>query len=160
MTAKDDLIVYGVVGTVLLGGIYIVTRGIGGLIPDFSKWLPEVPKFTLPDLSGLGVQEPVIDPTGVLQTWYADAINQINDLNKRITDMTNEAITNAPKVIVSPGIYKVPDAFDKEIDRSIEATKKITDAVKSGVNVAEVVKEEIKKVVAWQVPGWMPKGEV
>lgn len=101
-----------------------------------------------------------------LSAWFTDASNKVNDLNQQIADMKNAVVTNPVVITVSDGVKSIT-TLEPAIEKSIESretiSKIIEDAggmVSSGTKEAAKIIDELKNVVAYQVPGWMPEGEV
>ena len=158
MVEKAEVVGYGVLGLGVVTGLYFLARGIGKL----GIKLPELPQLPdlLPDLSGnmqkmydewvkaydaqkvfyedliAGMKitsEEQSKRYGDLNKWYEDAIAQINSLTQQLGEAEYKLATGA-KVTVSEGFKN----FGQTIEEIIEAGKSTT----------------------YQIPGWMPRGEV
>lgn len=168
MSGKDDLIVLGAVG---VGAALLVTLA-GGSIKSFFKILGLEKEVDALEDKIDEIKEERGSQYDALSGFYGDAVDTINDLNQQIGDLTNQiqntvetggsavmtvsdAITDLPSVI--------PDIAKTTRDASDTISKIIADAggvVSSGTEEAAKIIEQIKKIKVWQVPGWMPVGEV
>ena len=159
---KDVMLIGGVV----IASVVALTL-MGGRIKSFFKILGLKKEVEQLEETIDEVKEDRSEQYAGLQDFYEDAVDTINDLNRKLAD-ANAKILNDPAVVtISDGIRNLESTIPAAVERSMAANetinKIISDAggvVSSGTAAGDKIVEEVRKIVAWTAPGWMPKGEV
>ena len=138
MTAKDDLIVFGVLGVGLLGGVYLLM----GKMPNVGKWFGNVA-----DEAAQGLGDINEEVKGGVENWKENVGDVIDETVKDVADtMENTVIDIVNNLKAIPKTLDVMQyARDKEYD--VGPSDTIHKVIASSGNIMGQVSDDLKKAV-------------
>lgn len=124
MTAKDDLIVMGVVGVGLLGGLYLVSRGIGDLMPKLPK-LGETDALTK-------ITDSMLDNLNAM----SDKVASLGEKTLALKDMSDNLKDSVDTIKTD-----LEKGVDEVKDKMIIVTDTIDDLKDGSANIIDILKD-------------------
>lgn len=113
MSAKDDLIVIGVVGVVGIGGLYLLTRELKGMVPDIGKFVDDL--------------IPKVDPMDAINDQIDDIVATTAGLGNIVNTMKGQV--NTIKTNVDDVKKVLQDGFDDLTQKGGAITNTIDDLI-------------------------------